>query len=257
MATTQAKKALRAARKREGLCIHCGAEAKPEQTRCQRCATRDAENRKRYAARDAQRGVCSNTGCSRKVTGKKRYCDSCSSRNAAQTARRRKRRAAAGFCSQCGKHPRWDQRIRCKACTEKLNANVARLVERRIAAGQCGHCGNNALKPGYRTCQQCIDNRRAWHRQLKQAVLDAYGGAQCVGCGEDEFWVLQIDHTNGGGHKHALEIGNGDATRGRSKMYRWLRDNEYPEGYRVLCANCNIRAARGIPLPHTTPNQER
>jgi len=33
-------------------------------------------------------------------------------------------------------------------------------------------------------------------------------------------------------------------------LYRWLRDNDFPPGYRVLCANCNIRAARGVALPN-------
>ncbi len=88
------------------------------------------------------------------------------------------------------------------------------------------------------------------HRALKHLVLIRYGGPICVGCGETEIAVLQIDHIGGGGHAHAVKIGNGDHVKGRSKMYRWLLNNDFPPGYRVLCANCNIKAARGVSLPN-------
>ncbi len=60
------------------------------------------------------------------------------------------------------------------------------------------------------------------------------GTMKCLKCGFDDIRALQIDHINGGGTKHRRELGRtGDA------FYRWLRLNNYPEGYQVLCCNCN------------------
>jgi len=250
MATTQAKQALRAARKSQGLCIFCGDSAVTGKTRCQRCTDRDTANRKRWAARDAKRGICCNTGCTNPVTDSKRYCDKCNARSTRNGAKQEQARIAAGLCRDCGKQPVVAGITRCASCNLKMAAGVKRLADKRTAAGLCARCGDHVLEVGYTMCRRCIDYRRAAHRTLKQQVLAAYGGPVCCGCGETEFWVLQIDHVGGGGHAHAKAVGNGDVTRGRSKMYRWLRDNGFPLGFRVLCANCNIKAARGIQLPN-------
>lgn len=66
---------------------------------------------------------------------------------------------------------------------------------------------------------------------LKKEVFDVYGDAVCVKCGIDNFDVLTIDHINGGGVQHAKKFG--------SKLYEWLKRNNYPSGFRVLCRNCN------------------
>lgn len=68
-------------------------------------------------------------------------------------------------------------------------------------------------------------------------ALAAYGGEQpkCACCGENEVKFLCIDHINGGGGKHRKEIkGKGLTT------YIWLKKNGYPNGFQVLCHNCNM-----------------
>jgi len=72
-------------------------------------------------------------------------------------------------------------------------------------------------------------------RRLRQAALGAYGGA-CTCCGEATYEWLTIDHVNGDGAEHRREIGRGN-------LYRWLKRHDYPDGFRVLCWNCNC--ARG------------
>lgn len=54
---------------------------------------------------------------------------------------------------------------------------------------------------------------------------------RCAICGETNVVCLAIDHVNGGGGKHFREIGG--------SLAQWLKRNEYPEGYRILCHNCN------------------
>lgn len=68
--------------------------------------------------------------------------------------------------------------------------------------------------------------------KLRQAALKKYGEC-CQCCGECTEEFLTIDHIKGGGNKHRKEIG-----QGRS-IYIWLKINNYPEGFRTLCWNCN------------------
>lgn len=74
-------------------------------------------------------------------------------------------------------------------------------------------------------------------------AIEKYGG-KCVCCGEKEPKFLSFDHINGGGSQHRKVIGG--------KIIRWLKKNGYPEGFQILCHNCNL--ARGFygQCPHAT-----
>jgi hypothetical protein len=51
--------------------------------------------------------------------------------------------------------------------------------------------------------------------------------------------MLTIDHIHGGGNQHRKQI---TASRASETFYRWLKNNNYPDGYRTFCYNCNIGA---------------
>lgn len=78
-------------------------------------------------------------------------------------------------------------------------------------------------------------------------VLVHYGGdpPKCVCCGETYLEFLSIDHINGGGRKHLKQIG----CYGQG-FYAWLIKNNFPEGYRVLCINCNFSLGHYGYCPH-------
>jgi hypothetical protein len=103
-----------------------------------------------------------------------------------------------------------------------------------------------------RRCKTCrCEQAREWYHRVpgagarrghdkrqvvRLAVLSHYsnGIPCCACCGEDHLEFLAIDHING----------RGRAERGRTgrygfSLYTWLRMQGYPEGYRVLCHNCN------------------
>lgn len=80
--------------------------------------------------------------------------------------------------------------------------------------------------------------------QLKVDTLAAYGGI-CACCGEAEPMFLGIDHISGGGTKHRRELGGG------GRFYRFLKINDWPSGYRVLCHNCNMAYGFFGQCPHT------
>lgn len=87
--------------------------------------------------------------------------------------------------------------------------------------------------------EACIARNKKNESALKDAVFMRYGGYLCKCCGETIKEFLTIDHINGGGTKHRKLIGGG----GRFH-YRWIRNNGYPEGFRVLCINCNFGRSR-------------
>lgn len=88
--------------------------------------------------------------------------------------------------------------------------------------------------------------------KLKRQVMDAYG-SKCACCGETELTFLTIDHINNDGNEHRREMAaeSGNYSQAGARTYRWLRDNNFPEGFQVLCANCNYgRQWNGGICPH-------
>jgi hypothetical protein len=72
------------------------------------------------------------------------------------------------------------------------------------------------------------------HREKsRQMVFDHYG-ERCSwpGCNVTDRDMLQIDHINGGGNAHFKRCGFGT-------MSMWLVANNFPPGFRILCANHN------------------
>lgn len=85
-----------------------------------------------------------------------------------------------------------------------------------------------------------LDSQKNTQRQklVKVEVLTHYGNGKlsCVKCGMDNPSCLSIDHINGGGNKERIL----NKTRLSSAFYRWLKKNQYPDGYQTLCMNCQF-----------------
>ncbi len=98
-----------------------------------------------------------------------------------------------------------------------------------------------------------IKNRDRWlelskryNKKLKLDVLNAYSNRklECKCCGESQIEFLTLDHLlNNGASDRRL--------RGGSKsVYVYLRLNNFPSGYQVLCYNCNCAKAYYKKCPH-------
>jgi len=94
----------------------------------------------------------------------------------------------------------------------------------------------------------------SWHRnkhrrihsgaRLRREMLQMYGDI-CRCCGEYRPEFLQIDHVNGGGRAHRQMVG------GTTGVMRDLKRQGWPQnGYRLLCANCNVATMNGRKCPH-------
>lgn len=98
------------------------------------------------------------------------------------------------------------------------------------------------------TCKVC---RRAQintrNRALRVKVLSRYSGGgnpKCACCGVTNLEFLSLDHINGGGRQHRKTV--------KIRWWEWLRKNKYPEGFRVLCHNCNQSIGIYGYCPHQT-----
>lgn len=95
--------------------------------------------------------------------------------------------------------------------------------------------------------QYSIRNRprlKEYYRQrrqrLKLEVLKHYSktnAPSCECCGETHIEFLTLDHIYGDGakHKRSLKLTKGCS----SEVYRHLVKEGFPDGFRVLCFNCN------------------
>lgn len=106
---------------------------------------------------------------------------------------------------------------------------------------------NNFLKGFQVLCYNCnflkeypkekISYQQKYILKTKLKILGHYsnGALKCACCDESRIGCLAIDHIAGDGRKHRKKLGN----KGGFAFYLWLKRNGFPDGYRVLCHNCN------------------
>ncbi len=129
-----------------------------------------------------------------------------------------------------------------KRNTERIKANVRKHVEQNrdlIKKYKAEHYKTNLTHYKERSVAYYQENStkikqhqvktRASH---KLAAMEAYGGPVCKLCSESRLGALHVDHVASDGAAHRRELGS-------KNIYRWLCKNNYPVGFRILCANCN------------------
>ena len=92
-----------------------------------------------------------------------------------------------------------------------------------------------------------LTRARQLRRKIKarKLVFDHYGN-RCVCCGETHWEFLTLDHTNNDGAKRRKDLN----IRGGYTTYRWLIRNNFPEGFQLLCMNCNFAKGMQGYCPH-------
>ena len=142
-----------------------------------------------------------------------------------------------------------------------LKFHPLKTLSKRIHYKKCSKCkqvfprtieffrwrsDRNEFRASCRFCdkQHYKDNRKTylarnnrWHLNFKKKILRHYSpDLKCQMCGFDDIRALSLDHIDGGGNEHRRQI---DVHSG-AMFYRWIRDNNFPEGYQVLCMNCQF-----------------
>jgi hypothetical protein len=92
--------------------------------------------------------------------------------------------------------------------------------------------------------------RRQLQNERKMRCYIAYSGdpphCQCPGCDEYRFEFLSLDHINEDGSSQRDELGLNSSW----DFYKWVEENNYPEGLQVLCYNCNLSKGFNGYCPH-------
>lgn len=118
---------------------------------------------------------------------------------------------------------------------EEKQDKLLRLEQRRSKAALRAKKHRTTLKSATR-CSE-----------LRMTVLQHYspGRVRCVCCHEDQIEMLTLDHMHQDGAEHRKELSG-------KNIYKWIVDNYFPEGFQVLCYNCNIgRYKTGGECPHS------
>lgn len=147
-----------------------------------------------------------------------------------------------GLC-KCGKLPEENRKM-CRVCLDYAKTKVKRRCNKRRESGLCVDCGGQ--RDSYKkTCFKCLEKRNNVVRELRLEILNHYG-RHCSCCGETEEAFLCIDHIYGNGNKHRREI----KSQGGPHFYSWLKRHNYPDGFQVLCHNCNMAKGFYGKCPH-------
>jgi hypothetical protein len=148
------------------------------------------------------------------------------------------------LCKACGKtkkliefhkdrHHPYGVRTQCKECVKSIQSGKAVLTAKSEYDKQ------RYAQIHEHRLNQC----KVYQQQKRKVVLDHYGH-RCACCGEKRFEFLAVDHINGGGGKHRKQI--------HRSIESWLIKNNFPDGFRLLCHNCNMSLGRYGYCPHQT-----
>jgi hypothetical protein len=155
-------------------------------------------------------------------------------KNGEKGRKRRDRLKEAGLCIVCGKCTPIKNLLYCETCKEKRKQNHKIAYQNRMPnPNQCIYCDNPPTE-NMKTCKPCRDRHKSFALDVKNKVFNAYGGFICKCCGETEKSFLSIDHINNDGNLERRK----KLYSGGCGFYYYLKKNNYPTGYQVLCMNC-------------------
>ena len=128
---------------------------------------------------------------------------------------------------------------------QKANPDRVRAAQERWKERNPGIAAQRMREWREKNPERHKENNKRNYEKWKARAIDAYGGNRCNCCGETEPLFLSIDHVNNDGAEHRKSVASG------IKFYKWLAENGYPDGFQVLCHNCNMGKYRnGGVCPH-------
>lgn len=77
-----------------------------------------------------------------------------------------------------------------------------------------------------------VAKNKEYRKKIRIDTLQHYGG-KCACCNEKNIEFLCFDHINNNGAEHRKNMVD-------KSIAPWLKRNNYPDGFQVLCHNCNI-----------------
>jgi len=251
------------------LCPRCGEPKESDKSMCRKHLDQFATKAKRLRKKKINLGKC--PSCGKDKNSNKYYCDICKDkfkeRRKIYGPKQYMKRIKNCLCTSCSDKLS-DQEIcnnlkRCQRCRQKQAQNQKLLRENKIKNNLCVICGANSAN-SKKYCQKCSIKRSKWYKQSptrkkdkikrmeRQKIVVHHYGNQCSCCGEEQILFLQLDHIDGDGNKHRKRINKYGST-----FFKWIIDNNFPNNFKLLCANCNTgRYRNGGICPHQDKQNE-
>lgn len=159
------------------------------------------------------------------------------------------KRRKAMLCLSCKKPLLSNEHVDCPACRRKnLEREKRRYLSRKISR-HCVRCGGQKTFEETVLCAECKRTARRYYDKIRKMVLQHYGGkCACPPCKETNSNFFTMDHVNNDGAAHRKSKSDNP-----TRIYAYLKRNNYPGGFQILCYNCNLgRAQNGGICPHVS-----
>lgn len=153
-------------------------------------------------------------------------------------------------CSKCGveltsenwykcyqKNPR---RFLCSKCSSEINQKYDNSHSKEQKRYRQNYYVLNKQRI------QILQKKNRADRKLKVLVHYSGNPPRCACCGEQYLEFLTVDHVGGNGNNHRRKNG----LDGGNAFYLWLIRENYPQGFQVLCMNCNFAKGKYGYCPH-------
>ena len=126
--------------------------------------------------------------------------------------------------------------IKCGILLSDDNWSLSRKRNEDYVCKKC--CNERAKKWAKKHPEQVKRLLKRFRTKLKLEVFSHYsnGLPKCSCCGETHIDFLSIDHVEGNGNKHRQKI----HCKAGLNFYKWLKTYNFPQGYQVLCMNCQF-----------------
>lgn len=131
------------------------------------------------------------------------------------------------------------KRKRCLSCSTARYINQFGL-QKSSPDGHAPNCLRCVRKDRELKAEQTQEARRAWEQKVRLEGITHYGG-MCACCQERQPEFLLIVPTKRGAKLRAGV---------RNPLPYWLKQHNYPAGFRVLCHNCAEALTRFGYCPH-------
>lgn len=143
-----------------------------------------------------------------------------------------------------GKHALPDDTTRSICLTCGLEQNINKFATPHPRSKRCDDCTVKAGRSKYlKSRDHNLGRWRNRYRDQRAEVISRLGG-KCTCCGEDIEAFLTVDHIDPIGSTGRVQLG-------QQNIYSWLVYNNFPDGFRLLCSNCNHgRHRNGGICPH-------
>lgn len=167
-------------------------------------------------------------------------------------------------CAHCGETHIEFLEVSAGVNTEKEETSVdlySTLIREHFPDGCIVLCSNCNLKRIRKNAYYTkgvggtLEQKKWYNRDLKIRlnVLNHYsleGKIKCACCGTEDIDTLCMDHKNGDGNEHRKIVS-------ASSMFRWIMRNDYPDTFRILCANCNQSLGTRGYCPHGNTGNDK